>query len=67
MSWKRLATFALGGAMTAVGFLAPPTAAVLLPAGMGLLGLATRWPGDRPPRRKLPDGTEEITAVGKKL
>lgn len=52
MSWKRIATFVVGGALCAAGTLIPTTGAVLLPAGVGLLGWATRWPEDqkRPPR-----------------
>lgn len=46
MSWKRLATFALGGALSAVSFLVPPAAAITAPAGTFLLGWALRWPED---------------------
>lgn len=51
MTKLRLATFALGAAIVAVGFL-PQLAtaqAVLVPVGTLLLGLATRWPQDQPP------------------
>ena len=60
MSWKRLATFALGGAMAAVGFVVPPAAAVLIPAGVGILGYATSWPGDKKRIKKL---QEDIRAA----
>jgi uncharacterized membrane protein len=52
MSWKRLATFVAGGAAVAAGLLIPGAQAVLVPAGAGLIGLATRWPGDKPTKPK---------------
>ena len=53
MSWKRLATYALGGAMCAVAVLVPATAPILMPAGVGVVGLATQWPGDKKKIRRL--------------
>lgn len=47
LSWKRIATFVAGGAAIVVGVLVPPAAVYLVPAGVGMLGLATRWPEDR--------------------
>lgn len=52
MSWKRLATFVSGGALVAAGLLIPGAQA-LVPAGAGLLGLATSWPGDKKRIREL--------------
>lgn len=57
MSWKRLATFVAGGAMVAAGVLIPGAGAVLVPAGTGLLGWATRWPGDAPKARASEEPT----------
>lgn len=59
MSWKRLATFATGGALAVVSFLVPPAAPALGPAGAFLIGWALRWPGDK---KKAPK-TEDPTAV----
>ncbi len=62
MSWKRIATFAAGGAAVVVGCLVPG-AQVLVAAGTGLVALATRWPEDRKLLRAAalhgvqPDGT----------
>ncbi len=53
MSWKRLATIVAGGAMVAVGAVIPAAAAVLVPAGVGLVGYALRWPGDAKRIREL--------------
>jgi hypothetical protein len=44
VSWKRLATYALGGASIVAGALIPVAAPYLVPAGIGLLGLATPLP-----------------------
>lgn len=52
MTKTRLATYALGAATIVAAFLVPlPDEArmALVAAGMGLLGLATRWPQDQPP------------------
>lgn len=49
MTKLRLFTYLAGGALAAAGFLIPGAQAVLLPAGIGLLGLATRWPQDTAP------------------
>ncbi len=49
MTWLRLVTYVAGGALSVAGFLVPGAQAVLLPAGVGLVGLATRWPEDHPP------------------
>jgi hypothetical protein len=61
MSWKRIATFALGGTLSAVGVLLPATAPVLVPAGTALLGWATRWPEDRKPKVKPAEPTPPPT------
>lgn len=47
MSWKRIATFVAGGAAVVAGCLIPGAGAVLIAAGTGLVGVATRWPEDR--------------------
>jgi hypothetical protein len=60
VSWKRIATFAVGGALSAVGFLVPVTAPVLGPAGAALLGWATRWPEDRRPKKKPADTDDTL-------
>jgi hypothetical protein len=47
MSWKRIATFLGGGALVVAGTLIPAAGAVLIPAGVGLVGYGMRAPGDR--------------------
>lgn len=55
MTKMRLFTYLAGGALAAAGLLIPGAQAVLLPAGVGLLGLATRWPQDSaPPKTEKP-------------
>ena len=49
MTKLRLATYLAGAALVVAGFLVPTAAAVLVPAGTALIGLATRWPQDPPP------------------
>ena len=46
MTWHRIAAFALGAGTIAAGMLIPGAQPFLVPAGAGLLGLATRWPED---------------------
>lgn len=48
MTKMRLLTFITGGAMIVACFIIPAAAPALLPTGTGLLGLATKWPGDKP-------------------
>ena len=54
MTWHRIASFALGLAAIAGGMLIPGAQPFLVPAGTGLLGLATRWPEDTPPPTPRP-------------
>lgn len=49
MTWMKLATYALGGALVAAGILIPGAQVYLVGAGIGLLGLATQHPFDKPP------------------
>lgn len=49
MTKLRLATYLAGAAVLVAGFLVPGAQAVLVPAGMALIGLATRWPEDTAP------------------
>lgn len=51
MTKMRLLTYLAGGALAVAGFLIPGAQAVLLPAGVGLLGYATRWPQDSAPAK----------------
>lgn len=52
MNWKRIATYAVGGALVVAGTLVPG-AQPLIAAGLGVVGLATSWPGDKAKIRKL--------------
>lgn len=58
MTKIRLATYLLGAAVTVAAFLVPAAQAVLLPTGLALLGLATRWPEDRPPEAPAKDSLD---------
>lgn len=48
MSWRRLATIAVGGGLVVLGAFVPAAGAAAIGAGMGLIGWATKWPGDQP-------------------
>ena len=54
MSWKRLATFVVGGGLVALGAFVPVAGTAAVAAGMGLIGWATKWPGDKPTAPKPP-------------
>jgi len=60
MSWKRLATFALGGLSVVGGVLIPGAGLYLLPAGAGLIGWATKWPGDRTKKQREDEVTPTV-------
>jgi hypothetical protein len=47
-NWLRLATAVAGGAAIVVGCFVPAAAAVLVPLGTGLVGVAVKTPGFEP-------------------